>query len=177
KSASPSTPLSRHMSPEWRRRRSRPSCRKPTTSAPIPGRSGTRSTSSSAPPEPPKSWLTSRGRRRCAPSHPPPQGGRCQPVAGTRSCHKPDRTPSPLWGRAGEGVRRASYGPPASHQPTEKPAHIRDQQFRRVGGGEMAAALHLRPLHDVVGALGKAAHGSEVVGERGYGRRHLVGQV
>src|SRR4051794_35797366 len=61
-----------------------------------------------------------------------------------------------------------------SGAPAEERPDVVDQQAGLFQGGEVAAPVHLGPVHDVVVPLGEAAHRrGDVAGEHGDARRHL----
>src|SRR5260221_1386958 len=64
----------------------------------------------------------------------------------------------------------ASAAASMSPQCAEERAYVADQQIGRFHGGEVAAAVELRPAHDVVAALAIAADG-DVLGEHSHAGR------
>lgn len=50
-------------------------------------------------------------------------------------------------------------------EPAEERAYVTDQERRRLQGGEVATALELGPVHDVVVTLGQPPDG-DILGER-----------
>src|SRR5919198_6078872 len=74
----------------------------------------------------------------------------------------------------GGGGSRAGAATLVSAKPAEEPADVADQEIRRLHGREVAAAVELRPVYDVVAALPVAPDG-DVLGEHRHTGRRRAG--